>query len=231
MQTTLFSVSCRGQISVTQAGKPFIWDISGKTTKMTAGSAGKGMVTYPLSLSTRSRKTRRSKYNSGVQLRCVKQPEALVASVRKDARALNPNGCGPANGVDFVPDFTFGKCCDGHDNCFDDCPNTTFESCNTDFHQCMRSDGCSDKNHWYMWLIYGACLRAADFYYFAVSTPCGAKAFLAATQERCACDCPETSPVQTICGSGNSATCMSLFSNDAINCGACGRTCPEGTKW
>lgn len=231
MQTTLFTVSCKGQIGVTQGGKSFTWDVSGRTTKMTEGTAAKGMVTYPLSLSARTRKTRRSKYNSGAQPRCVKQPEALVAFVRPNARGLNPNGCGPANGFDYVPDFGFGNCCNGHDNCYDDCANSSFESCNTDFHNCMRGDGCAASNVWYRWLEHLACLKAADFYYWAVSTPVGAKAFLSATQERCTCDCPNTLPKQQLCGASGSETCQSLFSNDPQNCGACGRTCPEGTRW
>ena len=118
MATTIFGLDCKGRISVTQGGQKFTWDVSGSSTTMTAGiaSSNKTMLVAPLDKRSPQRLARRNKYTEGYAPRCPNSPPNLVAKVFPGARGLNPNGCGPANGIDFVPDFNFGKCCDAHDN-------------------------------------------------------------------------------------------------------------------
>lgn len=144
-QTTMpsiFGVDCKGRVTVSQADTPYTWDISGTTTTFTSGTRDRSMVTYSLSRSTpNSRTARRSRYTESAQPRCPDTPPDLVAKAFPSARPLNPNGCGASQGFDFVPDFSFGSCCDGHDNCFDNCESGTFEGCNNQFHDCMRGQG------------------------------------------------------------------------------------------
>lgn len=58
---------------------------------------------------------------------------------------------GQANGIDFVPDWNFGGCCDNHDTCYDDCRDGLFESCN-DFHGCMRN-AREEYDHWWEFYV------------------------------------------------------------------------------
>lgn len=224
--TSIFGVDCKGRITVTQSGTSYVWDVSGATTKFTTGTAEKRMVTYSLRRAAtvdRSRTKRRSIYTEGAAPRCPNSPPNLVAKVFPKARGLAPNGCGAANGFDFVPDFSFGSCCDDHDNCFDNCEKGSFESCNKDFGRCMRTRGCDYLNHWYSYVPYVSCLLAADFYEWSVGTSIGRKAFYSSNKERCGCYC---SSADGLCGRGDEGySCTSMFGDDVNNCGACGRTC------
>ncbi|OTA95534.1 hypothetical protein M434DRAFT_379786 [Hypoxylon sp. CO27-5] len=232
--TSIFGVDCKGRLTVTQNGSPYTWDISadGTTTTFTAGKAASNrtMVAYSLQkkAATKRKFRKRNMYTTGQAPRCPNSPPDLVAKVFPGARGLNPNGCGPANGIDFVPDFSFGSCCNGHDNCYDNCEQGTFESCNDDFHSCMRGSGCAYLDHWYSYVGHLACLKAADFYAWAVGTSSGRDAFHSATKERCGCYCNGS---QGLCGRADGDyQCTSMFGTDVNNCGACGRTCSPKAK-
>lgn len=225
--TSIFGVDCKGRISVKQGTTQYTWDVTadGTSTAFTSGvsSSNKTMVTYTMQMKAKAaRNRRRSIWTEGSAPRCPNTPNGLHAAVFPGARGLNPNGCGPANGIDFVPDFSFGSCCDGHDNCFDNCNAGTFEGCNNAFHDCMRGTGCDYLDHWYSYIPYLACLKAADFYYWAVGTSIGRDAFYSANKERCRCYCPSQ---LALCAVGDGIQCNDLFGSDVNNCGACGRTC------
>lgn len=226
--TSIFNVDCKGRINVKQGATQYTWDTNTDGTAATfvtgAPTNNRTMVTYSMQMKAKAaRNRRRSIWTEGKAPRCPSTPANLHAAVFPGARGLNPNGCGPANGVDFVPDFSFGSCCDGHDNCFDDCNGGSFEGCNNQFHDCMRGQGCDYLNHWYSYLGYLACLKAADFYYWAVGTSIGRDAFYSANTERCKCYCPDQ---QALCAKSDGSTqCLKLFDTDVNNCGACGRTC------
>ena len=237
--TTIFGVNCKGRISVIEAGKSYTLDISGSTMTFTLGSGDKTAVAFPLQLKKPTKKARRSIWTDGGAPRCPKVPDGLVGIAKPGARAPASNGCGPANGFDFVPDvYNFAPCCDAHDLCFDDCTSGTFEGCNNDFASCLSGPGCSYLDHWYSYLDYGACLAAAKLYAFAVTTKSGRDAFYSANQERCGCYCSGSSG---LCGRGNIETggspspenyqCTSMFASDTANCGACGRTCSPKSIW
>ena len=225
--TSIFGVDCKGRITVTQAGQSYVWGINGATTSFTAGSSNKTMVVYSLQRKATMRKVRKSIYTEGAAPRCPNSPADLSAKVFPGARGLAPNGCGAANGFDFVPDFSFGSCCDGHDNCYDNCESGTFEGCNDAFRQCMRTTGCDYLDHWYSYVPYLSCLKAADFYAWAVSGSTGRGAFYGSNKERCGCYC---SAAQGLCGRSNINTgdlpkdtitanyqCTSMFGTDTEN--------------
>ncbi|KAM3416823.1 hypothetical protein BST61_g8414 [Cercospora zeina] len=224
--TSIFGLDCKGRITVKQGSTSYIWEIAGDSTRFTPGTSDKQMATYPLARAAaakKARKVRRNKYTEGQAPRCPNSPPALVAKVKPGARAPGKNGCGPANGIDFVPDFTFGSCCDDHDFCFDNCEEGTFEQCNRDFGNCMRTRGCGYLDKWYSYLPYLACLKAADFYEWSVGLGPARDAFYSANTDRCGCYCSDASG---LCGrSGDGFSCTSMFGSDVNNCGACGRTC------
>ncbi|KAI1771146.1 hypothetical protein F4818DRAFT_450028 [Hypoxylon cercidicola] len=231
--TSVFGVDCQGRITVIQDGSQYIWDISadGSSTAFTPDTTpSRTMIAYSLQQQARTRILRRNKYTEGKAPRCPKNPPGLVAKVFPGAPDLNPNGCGTKNGIDYVPDFSFGECCNAHDNCYDDCENGTFEQCNKDFHHCMRGDGCRYLAHWYSWLLHFACLKTADFYYWAVSSKFGRLAFQEATVARCGCYCPAD---RGMCGRGDGEYhCAAINGTDADaeNCGGCGRVCSAKAK-
>ncbi|PIA94268.1 hypothetical protein CB0940_08218 [Cercospora beticola] len=169
--TSIFGLDCKGRITVKQGSTSYIWEIINGNVRFTPGTSERKMSTYPLkraAAAKKARKVRRNKYTEGVFPRCPNSPPALVA-----------------RGFDWVPDFSFGSCCDGHDICFDNCEEGTFEQCNRDFGDCMRSQGCAHLDHWYSYLPYLACRTAADFYEWSVSLPPGKKAFKEANEDRC----------------------------------------------
>ncbi|KAF2165673.1 hypothetical protein M409DRAFT_23963 [Zasmidium cellare ATCC 36951] len=227
--TSIFNVDCKGRISVQQGTTLYTWDVNSDGTAATfvtgAPTNNRTMVTYSMQMKAKAaRNRRRSIWTEGAAPRCPNSPANLHAAVFPGARGLAPNGCGAAKGFDFVPDFSFGKCCDGHDNCYDDCNRGTWEGCNNQFHDCMRGSGCDYLNNWYSYIPYLACLKAADFYYWSVTGSIGRGAFYSANTERCKCYCPDS---QALCGTQPNGpyTCTNLFSTDVNNCGACGRTC------
>ncbi|PPJ54286.1 hypothetical protein CBER1_06563 [Cercospora berteroae] len=223
--------SSTGTTEQTRMGKESLppsldWTIVNGSPRFTAGTSNKQMVTYPLkraAAAARARKVRRSKYTEGYAPRCPNSPPGLVAKVRPGARAAEKNGCGAANGFDFVPDFSFGTCCDDHDLCFDNCESGTYEECNANFGNCMRTRGCDYLNNWYSYPVYLSCIKAANFYEFSVNLPTGRDAFYEANTARCGCYCFGGG----LCTgrSGEGYTCTSMFGSDVKNCGACGREC------
>ncbi|KAI4863003.1 hypothetical protein F4820DRAFT_459777 [Hypoxylon rubiginosum] len=232
--TSIFGVDCIGRITVTQDGSPHTWDISedGSSTTFTPGKASskKTMVAYSLQQQARTKLLRRSKYTEGQAPRCPKDPPDLVAKVFPGARGLQPNGCGAHKGIDFVPDLSFKACCNEHDNCYDDCENGTFETCNKKFHECMRGPGCDYLKHWYSWLLHFACLKTADFYALAVGTKFGRDAFRSASEERCGCYC---SASRGLCGRADGDYHCAAINGpkaDVKNCGGCGQVCSEKAK-
>ncbi len=238
--TTVFGVTCDGYVTVTVGGAIRSWKATeaGKTVLEGHGEpSADGIRLLPTdavpvnpnsveaATQAASRLRRRAwdgMGQDGYAPRCPNTPRTVWPRVRSGARGLNPNGCGPANGFDFVPDWNFGGCCNDHDNCFDDCDNKTFERCNLDFLWCMGAACVRDYSRWYNSWLQPGCLGMAGFYYAAVSSWKGKEAFNTANGERCECYCRESNTA--LC----SNNCVSILSNPS-HCGGCNRVCPPGT--
>ncbi|KAH6866202.1 hypothetical protein B0T10DRAFT_554126 [Thelonectria olida] len=236
--TTIARVSCKGYVSIEVDGTSYTWKGTDDGTELTVGTGYDTIVVLPKAARTpldTITNNRRSYAAAGKAPRCPNAPSEVVAHLKSGARGNNPNGCGPANGVDLVPDWNFGRCCDAHDNCYDDC-GQTFEACNNNFHTCMHGK-CDDVHHsiWTFWL-YPACMGMADFYAWVVGTSSGVSAFNEANKERCECVCPLSSTpkvaglVQSYCPvDGDQKDCIITGGDDSNNCGGCGNTCPYKT--
>lgn len=117
--TSIFNVDCRGRITVMQGTTAYSWDINSDGTAATflagAPTNNRTMITYSMAMKGKAAKNRRrSIWTEGRAPRCPNNPPGLHAAVFPGARGLNPNGCGSSKGFDFVPDFSFGSCCDNH---------------------------------------------------------------------------------------------------------------------
>jgi len=238
--TTVFGVTCDGYMTVTTGGATKNWRATeaGKTTLEGAGEPSKDGIRLlpadavpvnPNSVEAANQSAARLRRRAwdgmgqdGYAPRCPNTPRWVWPRVRNGVRGYNPNGCGPANGFDFVPDWNFGGCCNDHDNCFDDCDNKTFERCNLDFLGCMAAACVRDYSRWYNSWLQPGCLGMAGFYFAAVSSWKGKEAFNTANSERCECFCSR--PNTLLCNND----CVSISSNPS-HCGGCGRTCPRGT--
>lgn len=156
--TTLFSLTCNGHLTIQQGTTTYVWKGTDDGTLMTVGAAGnegivalpKDGMTKPSGNAARSL-SRRGKAQSGGAPRCKNSPNEVIAVLKQNPRPNNPNGCGSANGIDMVPDWNFGRCCDGHDNCYDDC-GATFEQCNDNFHDCMHGKCWDILDGWTWWV-------------------------------------------------------------------------------
>lgn len=235
--TTLFSLTCNGHLTVQQGSTSYIWKGTDAGTLMTVGTSDStGIVALPKDGMTKpgaqaaKAMVRRGKAQQGDAPRCKNSPNDVLAVLKANPRPNNPNGCGPANGIDAVPDWNFGRCCDAHDNCYDDC-NATFEQCNDSFHECMHGK-CWDILNGWTWWLFPSCWGMADFYAYVVGTGQGVKAFNSANSERCDCVCPNEKPhnwAQSLCGPESGRYCLVTGGNDNNNCGGCGNTCPYKT--
>lgn len=246
--TTVFGVSCKGYMTVSDGTTEYIWKASAdgytSATPGTRVDSDPGILLLPTAaLGGDSTAQKRSigqkraaprcadyngKFTTGAQPRCPNYPSKILSNVRSGVRGPQSNGCGPANGFDFVPDWTFTQCCNRHDLCFDDPECGLFETCNRDFHSCMRGDGCAWTDHWWSWWARSTCLGLADFYGWAVTTSSGRDAFKSAQDERGKCFCPNE-PRETVCKIGDDRwECLGVWA-DSNNCGGCGNKCPRLT--
>ncbi|KAM5365170.1 hypothetical protein ACJZ2D_011157 [Fusarium nematophilum] len=232
--TTVFGVSCKGYMTVQHENQEFVWKGASndeETIVAPGGPSMQGIVALPNSARTQPSEAadkRRSYATEGRAPLCPNAPHYVISYLKAGARGNNPNGCGPANGIDVVPDWNFGRCCDEHDNCFDNC-GVSFEHCNSAFHSCMRGK-CWDAISWWFPWLYFACLGMSDWYNFVVSSWIDVNAFYTANKERCECSCPlSSSPVpgitQSWCPVNGVRQCIPTGGDDSLNCGGCKREC------
>ncbi|KAM5349929.1 hypothetical protein ACJ41O_006434 [Fusarium nematophilum] len=259
--TTVFGVSCKGYMTVQHENQEFVWKGASndeETIVAPGGPSMQGIVALPNSARTQPSEAadkRRSYATEGRAPLCPNAPHYVISYLKAGARGNNPNGCGPANGIDVVPDWNFGRCCDEHDNCFDNC-GVSFEHCNSAFHSCMRGK-CWDAISWWFPWLYFACLGMSDWYNFVVSSWIDVNAFYTANKERCECSCPlSSSPVpvhshrgrrqpelrrmqagvsyRTKCAGGRCVCTEEQCGNLCVSwnshprhCGGCGNVCPS----
>ncbi|KAH6982682.1 hypothetical protein EDB80DRAFT_864055 [Ilyonectria destructans] len=237
--TTVFSVSCTGYLEIIADGVTYTWTttkngaelvVADETTVGTVVTLPRDART-PINTSKTASKRSRTYAQMGAVPRCPNTPDDVIATLKSGARGNNPNGCGGK--TDVVPDWNFGRCCDGHDNCYDDC-SKTFETCNDVFLTCMHGK-CREllDSFWTSWL-YNACSGMADFYFVVVSVKPGADAFRDAHNERCECTkCRNSvSPKivgldQGLCNVNGQPGCTILRADDNNNCGGCDYVCPS----
>jgi hypothetical protein len=94
-----------------------------------------------------------------------------------------PNGCGP-KWASWVPEFSYGKCCDSHDICYSTCSRSRV-SCDSAFLTCMIATCHSKYKPWNPKRY--ACDGGAGVYYRAVRGAAGAVAFGIANKKHCKC--------------------------------------------
>ncbi|KAH4076662.1 hypothetical protein HBI56_123050 [Parastagonospora nodorum] len=223
--TSIFDVTCEGRVTVRIGTQYYTWALSnGNTVMAKADGTPDTMWTLPTKAAAVQRRKRTKSQDSYVP-RCPSYPRPLDARVFDGARGNNPNKCGSKSFK--VPDLSFGSCCDQHDNDFDDCSMTFMEG-NNRFLSCMSGSGCKHLDHWYSYPLYLGCLNTALFYYSVVSSVAGQMAFYSANTDRCRCFCTGSTPDG--CMVKGQFQCLNVKSNDVNNCGACGRTCPQGSR-
>lgn len=93
-----------------------------------------------------------------------------------------PNGCGPQNFPDLIPDGALGKCCDAHDRCYADCSRSK-KDCDDSMGSCGRGV-C--KALFSDWVTLNICLTQVKVYTKAVEL-WGKGPFENATKKHCKC--------------------------------------------
>lgn len=236
--TSLFTYSCDGKLSMgIIGGLEYEFSLVENAlyarptnTNSVPGTSRKALLykapdNLPPIPTTESTLDKRQYSTGGMAPRCPNTPRGLKAIVNpKATRKPEVNGCGPNNGVDWVPDFNFGQCCNEHDLCFDNC-DRAFEPCNLDFWDCnLRQCDRDFERVWYKpwnYPLYRGCATLASVYFVAVSLPSGADVFDKATADLCICECADTTKRKC----WNTCADLSLFMADRDNCGACENKC------
>lgn len=255
MYSSIFQVDCLGRITATVAGQKYYMDTANGALTFIAGESTYTLSALPLTIINQPSRFRRNTASFGVAPRCGSDPAGLVSSLKANARAVNTNRCGTDNGLpepqpargktpqQNPPTWGFGPCCAAQNACYDDC-SKTFEECNQAYKSCMRND-CAGLNSWWDSTVrfssnlkvpeadrdqdYRSCNNAADRYGAGVDAT-GRDVFYKANNARCECRCPGGGSKCNNPGS-TSATCRNIFNEDKTNCGACGRTCEENSRW
>ncbi|KXJ86795.1 hypothetical protein Micbo1qcDRAFT_167891 [Microdochium bolleyi] len=151
---------------------------------------------------------------------------------------MTSNGCGSGALRKYVPQLSFGHCCDMHDYCYDNCASGRvekctepycspgqFERCNSVFYDCMHETVC-ERIPWYHPIDRVNCEAAAVFYTGVVMTSLGGDAFKDATKQRCGAYCRSGAPFCGMGEDGAGGSCASTTDNS--NCGECGQECDTG---
>ncbi|KAK4128713.1 hypothetical protein N657DRAFT_696066 [Parathielavia appendiculata] len=147
--TTIFSVNCRGYLTIRSAGASYTWRVTHTGfTAVTPGETEDGIAVLRPSLSKPIEATGSGEPELARMRRLIRP---VFAQPRPGRQPENPNGCGSNNGMGgFMPDFNWGHCCDLHDNCYHDC-SESFQICNNDFLGCMYNQCRADVTWWNWW--------------------------------------------------------------------------------
>ncbi|KAJ4297233.1 hypothetical protein N0V88_004151 [Collariella sp. IMI 366227] len=238
--TTLFTVNCRGQLTVRKGGASYTWQVADNGfTEVVPGEneisitvlrsdMAKAKEVSGSSESEMQRVRRLIRRENGWMPRCPNRGSNIFAFPRPNRRNENPNGCGSNNGMgSVVPDFNWGHCCNKHDNCFDDC-GKSFSTCNNQFLGCMYDQCGADVKWWNFWM-YPGCIATANFYWTIVSSPLGVDAFYTANKERCSLSAAISGPTTTTTAGGatGGARAKTHCSSGGCVCDEhrCGNTC------
>ncbi|KAF7532620.1 hypothetical protein G7054_g7830 [Neopestalotiopsis clavispora] len=252
LATTVFSFSCQGRLVITSpSGEILTWkidetdNISTKfVTGTPAGSEEILLITTTVpdsnydSSSTQKRSRygamnelhrRMSPYTDGDYPRIPSSPANMYSRKRSGARDMQYNGCGSGSTAAWVPQLSFGSCCNMHDYCYDNCATQKAESCNDQycypgqwercnnaFYWCMHDTVCADISWGWFPVRRALCEFEASFYTAVVSTYLGGNAFNEATSDRCGAYCSNDAPY---CD----GACVSP--TDDNNCSDCGLGC------
>ncbi|KXJ96287.1 hypothetical protein Micbo1qcDRAFT_170134 [Microdochium bolleyi] len=181
---------------------------------------------------------RMSPFTDGWYPRLPSTPANMFSRGMIGARPMSYNGCGSGSTRAWIPQLGFGKCCNMHDYCYDNCATGKVELCNNDycapgqwescnylFYRCMQDTVCSDISWFWHPIDRSLCDFEAKFYVAVVSTYKGGDAFKEATAARCGAYCQNGAP---FCG-GGSRQCVS--STDDNNCEECGSSCNTAAKF
>jgi secretory phospholipase A2 len=95
-----------------------------------------------------------------------------------------PNGCGPSEFEELIPDLNFGDCCNEHDNCYSNC-TVDRDTCDENFYQCMLGK-CDDLDFDFIGIGERVCRRVAECY-ASTTHESGCQFWEDAQQEACTC--------------------------------------------
>ena len=182
--TTLFALECNGRVHAGIDGAAemvfSISDDDGTATLAPSSQTPSTLVAVPAEQHAQTELRRDLQKRD--HPRC---PAGKTAVDKVPKPVANPNGCGPANLPDFVPDGVYTDCCNQHDLCYSTC-SAGFDQCNDNFLTCLQKKCDSEYKGFFKAPIRASCHAGARIYHGAVSAA-GGSAFDSATEGSCNC--------------------------------------------
>ncbi|KAH8657762.1 hypothetical protein BX600DRAFT_438950 [Xylariales sp. PMI_506] len=238
--TTIFSIDCIGEITISYGGADYTWTTDGQSCSILPGtpSVANTMKALPAASHAGSRKMakRHGERKAGVAglkervnadfsaPQCPSTPPGLAPGTKAGYTTDTGNLCnGMSNNWQYSP-YDFSDACDDIQSpCYDSCTGYSYEGCNALFYAAALFI-CSDEigDEWWDVVSFAACDAQAAYFAGVAATSTGRNLYYTAQGNMCGCFC--TNPSGTCLFPNGDASCVD-FTSDPGNCGTCSRQC------
>ncbi|KAK5653024.1 hypothetical protein OQA88_9310 [Cercophora sp. LCS_1] len=256
--TSLFSIDCRGGVTIKFNGTSYIWSTDGETSTIVKGTpSGFNMKAlpvvppeiHPLLQSREETEKLTAKLLARAKLRnpslsltvrrpgvnadsrapqCKAQPPGLVSKTKAGFKLGEGNFCDALDDWWGVSPFSFDGSCAVQSLCYDQCSGFSFTGCNAIFGTQMYLSCLSEFDSWWEVAAAIACAGQATYFTVAASNDVGRKLYYKAQEAMCFCFC--SSPPDTCLFQSGDFYCADTRGSDDNNCGGCGTMCGANSK-
>lgn len=247
--TGIFTLDCRGTISIVQGGNKYTWSTEGESCSIKPADTPKNnMKALPVSLPKievqnekrtaelievlkRRGATKKSRDLSSDfhEPQCPNTPPGLVMKTKSDYNLGEGNFCEDLSEWWGLSPFDFDTACEIQSLCFDQCENFSFAGCVGIFSYAMYLTCADNFKDWWDVIKAGACAAQATVFVGLVSSDTGHRLYNKAQSAMCRCFCsdpPDTCVYLDKDGNlSDKFYCANLHGSDMLNCGSCGGQC------
>lgn len=245
--TSIFTLDCKGTISITQGGSKYTWSTQGESCSIARADTPKNnMKALPLSVpkvempdrkraaelieTLKARGAIKARVNTDFkEPQCPNTPAGLVMKTKPDYEMGEGNFCEDLSEWWGLSPFDFDTACEIQSLCFDQCENFSFAGCVAIFSYSMYFTCAENFESWWDVIKAGACAAQASVFVGLAASKTGQDLYNKAQDSMCRCFCsdpPDTCVYLDDEGKlSDNFYCANLKGSDMINCGSCGGMC------